>query len=109
MDFIVQNAQQTQQGMSNSDLQVGTANIKVFGCGGAGSNMVNWLFQKGVKGAEIIAANTDLQHLDVTDADHKILIGRELTRGLGAGGYPQVGGEAAKESQSEIKERLKKI
>jgi len=106
MEFIVQNAQKQQQ--TNDDgLKVGTANIKVFGCGGAGSNMVNWLFQKGVKGAEIIACNTDLQHLEVTDADRKFLIGRDLTRGLGAGGYPNVGAEAAKESMSAIKDSLK--
>jgi cell division protein FtsZ len=109
MDFIVQNAEKQQQKTQYNDsgLTVGTANIKVFGCGGAGSNMVNWLYQKGVKGAEIVACNTDLQHLDVTDADRKFLIGRDLTRGLGAGGYPNVGTEAAKESISEIKDSLK--
>lgn len=106
MDFIVQNAQK-QSGFNDSGLKVGTANIKVFGCGGAGSNMVNWLHHKGVKGAEIVACNTDLQHLEITDADKKFLIGRDLTRGLGAGGYPNVGQEAAKESISEIKDSLK--
>src|SRR3989338_3114506 len=57
------------QGYSNDSLQVGTANIKVIGCGGGGSNMVNWLYKKGVRGAEIIACNTDKQHLDMTDAE----------------------------------------
>jgi len=85
---------------------VGQANIKVVGCGGAGSNMVDWLFKKGVKGAEVIACNTDMQHLNITSADKKFLIGKEITKGLGCGGYPQKGAEAARESLSEIKESL---
>jgi cell division protein FtsZ len=95
--------------MSNRDNDglVGTANIKVIGCGGGGSNMVNWLYKKGVKGAEIIAFNTDKQHLDMVEADKKFLIGRETARGLGAGGYPEKGREAAQESGQEIKESLK--
>ena len=95
------------QGYSNDSLQVGTANIKVIGCGGGGSNMVNWLYKKGVRGAEIIACNTDKQHLDMVEADHKILLGRDTTRGLGAGGFPEKGREAAQESQQQIKETLK--
>ena len=59
MDFIIQNALQTASGLNTEELQIGHANIKVFGCGGGGSNIVNWLYKKGVKGAEIIAANTD--------------------------------------------------
>ena len=90
-----------------SDIVVGQANIKVIGCGGAGNNMVNWLYRKGVKGAEIIACNTDKQHLDVTEADKKFLIGRDVTRGLGCGGFPQKGAESAQESIQEIKEVLK--
>ena len=62
---------------------------------------------KGVKGAEIIATNTDQQHVDITAADKKFLIGAEVTRGLGCGGYPQKGKEAAEESISNIKESLK--
>ena len=57
---------------------VGQANIKVLGAGGAGNNMVGWLYKKGIKGAEIIACNTDKQHLGIIDADRKFLIG--LTR-----------------------------
>ena len=90
-----------------ADLQVGTANIKVIGCGGGGGNMTNWLYKKGVRGAEVIALNTDKQHLDLIEADKKILIGRDTTRGLGAGGYPEKGREAAQESAQEIKESLK--
>ena len=106
MDFIVQNAANAQVD-DNADMQVGNANIKVIGCGGAGNNAVNWLYKKGVQGAEIIACNTDLQHLQAVDADRKILMGKDKTRGLGAGGYPEVGAEAAKESSSELKDSLK--
>ncbi len=94
-------------GFNSEGLQVGTANIKVIGCGGGGSNMVNWLYKKGVRGAEIIAINTDKQHLDLVEADKKFLIGRDTTRGLGAGGFPEKGREAAQESQQQIKEVLK--
>lgn len=85
------------------ELRAGKANIKVFGAGGMGSNAVTWLFNKGINGATVYAVNTDALHLSVTKADEKILIGKELTRGLGAGGRPQVGREAAKESLSELK------
>lgn len=90
------------------DMDVGQASIKVIGCGGAGNNMVNWLYKKGIKGAEILAVNTDLQHLKITESDKKFLIGKEITRGLGCGGFPEKGAEAAKESLSEIKESLQK-
>jgi len=83
------------------------ATIRVIGCGGAGNNMVSWLFKKGVQGAEIIAINTDQQHLTITEADKKFLIGKDITRGLGCGGFPQKGKEAAQESINEIKETLK--
>jgi cell division protein FtsZ len=89
------------------DFEVGTANIKVYGCGGGGNNMVSWLYKRGIKGATIVAVNTDQQHLKITEADKKFLIGRDVTRGLGAGGFPQKGAEAAQESINEIKETLK--
>ncbi len=85
-------------------MEVGQANIKVIGVGGAGSNMTNWLYNKGIKGAEIIACNTDKQHLDLTGADQKILIGQNITRGLGCGGYPQKGAESAKENMQDLKQ-----
>ncbi len=85
------------------ELKAGKANIKVFGVGGAGCNAVTWLFNKGINGATVYGVNTDALHLSITKADEKILIGRELTRGLGCGGYPQKGREAAKESIQEIK------
>ncbi|MBS3107855.1 cell division protein FtsZ [Candidatus Woesearchaeota archaeon] len=87
----------------------GQANIKIIGCGGAGNNMVSWLFRKGVQGAHIIALNTDKQHLDISEADMKLLIGKNLTKGLGCGGYPDKGKESAKESVHEIREALKEI
>ncbi len=99
----MQNTQQNQEMFSN----VGKANIYVVGAGGAGSNMVSWLHKKGVAGAKIIACNTDKQHLDISSADHKILMGRDLTRGLGCGGFPDRGAEAAKESIHDLKENLK--
>ncbi len=88
------------------ELKAGKANIKVFGAGGAGSNMVTWLYNKGINGATVYGVNTDALHLSITKADEKILIGKEMTRGLGAGGYPQKGREAAKESVSEIKKAV---
>jgi len=98
----------TAEGMQDASLGlVGQANIKVIGCGGAGNNMVGWLYKKGIKGAEIIACNTDRQHLGVIDADRKFLIGKTVTRGLGCGGFPEKGAEAAKESINELKECLK--
>jgi cell division protein FtsZ len=105
MDFIVKNALENVEEVKTD--MVGQANIKVIGCGGAGNNMVNWLFKKGVKGAEILACNTDLQHLSVTEADKKFLIGKDVTRGLGCGGFPQKGAEAAQESIQEIKDGVK--
>ncbi|MFO7710889.1 MAG: cell division protein FtsZ [Candidatus Woesearchaeota archaeon] len=105
MDFIVENAMKTAETVEETN--VGQANIKVIGCGGAGNNMVNWLYKKGVKGAEIIATNTDQQHLNITEADKKFLIGKDITRGLGCGGYPQKGAEAAQENVQEFKSCLK--
>ena len=107
MDYIVQDALKSAQDLDIGQAMIGQANIKVIGAGGAGNNMVSWLYKKGIKGAEIIACNTDKQHLDFTTADKKFLIGRDLTRGLGCGGYPEKGAEAAKETIQEIKEALK--
>ncbi len=105
MDFIVEKALQS---MPEEEIgQVSQANIKVIGVGGAGNNMVGWLYKKGIKGAEIIATNTDHQHLSITGADRKFLIGTECTRGLGCGGFPNKGAEAAQESLMKIKEALK--
>ncbi|MDX1610879.1 MAG: cell division protein FtsZ [Candidatus Thermoplasmatota archaeon] len=77
--------------------------VKVIGCGGAGTNTVDRLFEANVEGAEFYALNTDAQHLLNTPLDNKLLIGRHLTKGLGAGSLPQVGEQAAKESEAQIK------
>lgn len=83
-----------------------SAKIKVVGCGGGGGNTLSRMREVGIKGGEMIAMNTDAQDLLYTNADYKILIGKELTLGLGAGSNPKVGEEAAKESEHEIKKRL---
>ena len=88
------------------ELKAGKANIKVFGVGGAGCNAITWLFNKGINGATVYAANTDALHLSISKADEKLLIGKELTKGLGCGGYPNKGREAAKESISEVKKAV---
>ena len=83
-----------------------SAKIKVIGVGGGGNNSLSRMKEIGIKGGELIAINTDAQDLLYTNADQKILIGRELTQGLGAGSNPKVGEEAAKESESEIKKKI---
>src|ERR687889_1440439 len=81
--------------------------IKVVGIGGGGVNAVNRMIEVGLKGVEFIAINTDAQALLMSDADVKLDIGRELTRGLGAGANPEVGGQAAEDHADEIEEVLK--
>jgi len=81
------------------DLQT---DITVVGCGGGGGNTVNRMHQEGIHGAKLVAANTDVQHLVNIEADTKILMGQQKTQGRGAGSLPQVGEEAALESQEEI-------
>ncbi len=85
----------------------GTPRITIVGCGGAGGNTITRLNKLGVKGAETIAINTDKQALDLVEADQKLLIGGNLTRGLGAGGFPDVAERAARESSREIEEMIK--
>jgi len=81
--------------------------IKVVGVGGGGTNAVNRMVDAGLKGVEFIAVNTDAQALAMCDADIKLQVGGNLTRGLGAGAEPEVGYGAANESRDEIKESLK--
>ena len=85
------------------DLQT---NITVVGCGGAGGNTVNRMREEGIHGAKLVAANTDVQHLVNIEADTKILMGQQKTQGRGAGSLPQVGEEAAIESQEEIQDAI---
>lgn len=108
MDFVVENAvRQEKKETTYKEYDVGQANIKVMGVGGAGNNMINWLYKKGIKGAEILGCNTDQQHLNMIEADRKFLLGRDVTKGLGCGGFPEKGAEAAQESLQEVKEALK--
>jgi cell division protein FtsZ len=81
--------------------------IKVVGIGGGGVNAVNRMIDAGLKGVEFIAINTDAQALLMSDADVKLDIGRQLTRGLGAGSDPEIGRQAAEEHRDEIEEMLK--
>ncbi len=83
------------------------ARILVVGCGGGGNNIVTRMYRKGIAGAETVAINTDKQHLLISSADKRILIGQDLTKGLGAGGHPEIGAKAAEESRSELKELFK--
>ncbi|WP_135533512.1 MULTISPECIES: cell division protein FtsZ [Halostella] len=83
-------------------LQELQTNITVVGCGGAGGNTVDRMAEEGIHGAKLVAANTDVQHLVGIEADTKILMGEQKTEGRGAGSLPQVGEEAAIESQEEI-------
>ena len=80
--------------------------IKVVGCGGGGCNTINRLSEDGLSGADMVACNTDAQHLLTIHAPRKILLGRRLTRGLGAGALPQVGEQAAREAEDELRKAL---
>ena len=80
--------------------------IKVVGVGGGGTNAVNRMIEEGIRGVEFVAINTDAQALAVSDADIKVHIGTDITRGLGAGAQPEIGRKAADESRDDIKEAL---
>ena len=83
-----------------------TTTIKVIGCGGAGTNTISRCVTSQITGADLISVNTDAQHLLIAESPHKVLIGRHLTRGLGAGSLPQIGEEAAKESEQDIRNSI---
>src|SRR5437660_9170927 len=87
-------------------LQNYLAVIKVVGIGGGGVNAVNRMIDAGLKGVEFIAVNTDAQALLMSDADVKLDIGRELTRGLGAGSDPVIGQQAAEERRDELEQAM---
>jgi len=86
--------------------EFGTPNIFVVGCGGSGNNTINRLKNIGIDGVTTIAINTDRQHLEMIKADKKVLIGRSITKGLGAGGYPEIGRKAAELARSKLEELL---
>ena len=107
LDFAKEAIQNAETHSINFDeLKAGKANIKVVGAGGMGCNAITWLFNKGISGATVYAVNTDALHLSVSKSDEKILIGKELTRGLGCGGNPARGREAAKEALAELKKAV---
>ncbi len=121
MEHIIQNASQrpydfkspkSRKGSNPIDAELEDflskqqATIKVIGCGGGGNNTINRMSEVGITGAETIAINTDAQDLLYTTADKKILIGKEGTKGLGAGSIPKVGEEAAKEQEAELKQSI---
>jgi cell division protein FtsZ len=87
--------------------EFGQPRIMIVGCGGAGNNTINRLYNIGIEGAETVCINTDKQHLDNVRADKKILVGKTLTRGLGAGGYPETGKKAAELARGTLEEVLK--
>lgn len=98
---------ETRQSIDNEfDLESKEAKILVVGAGGAGNNCITRLTEMGIKGAQTIAINTDAKHLSISSADKKILIGKDLTKGLGAGGYPEVGRKAAEENEKDLRKLL---
>ncbi|UTF54943.1 cell division protein FtsZ [Natronosalvus rutilus] len=104
----LENAEEEAKNMDGSldDDEFGEPRIVIIGCGGAGNNTINRLYNIGVEGAETIAINTDKQHLKMIEADTKILVGKSLTNGLGAGGDPSMGERATEMAQGTIKEVL---
>jgi len=107
MDFLVQNALDRPD-EKTSPLSTMNANIVVVGAGGGGNNSITRLTNMGgAKGATSIAINTDAQHLNISKADKKLLVGYAQTKGLGAGGYPDIGRQCAEASKNEIKELVK--
>lgn len=114
MEEIVQDAMEhsnrEQQQRNDADLDsldgFGDPRIVIVGCGGAGNNTVNRLHNIGVEGADTVALNTDKQHLEIIESDTKILVGKSLTQGLGAGGDPSMGARSTELAQGTIKEVL---
>ena len=87
-------------------MRMARPNVSVVGLGGAGSNIVSWVKQRGLTGGKLIAANTDAAHLSITKADRRILMGEKITHGQGAGGYPDRGAEAARASLEDVSKEV---
>lgn len=96
-----QEKQMTRDVIGGDDL-IGQPRIVIVGCGGAGNNTINRLYHMKVSGAETIAVNTDKQHLEMIQADKRVLVGKSLTKGLGAGGFPDVGKRAAEMARTTL-------
>lgn len=106
MESLIKNARKRETIRPEKE-NYGYANIKIVGCGGAGNNTIDRLMKIGIRGAKCVAINTDCQHLDMVEAHIKILIGKNLTRGLGAGGNPEIGRAAAEESREDLTKILR--
>ena len=92
---------------SGSDMSSETIKIVTVGVGGAGNNTINRLIKSGVKGSELVAINTDKQHLNIVhERSKKVLIGKSVTKGLGAGGYPDIGAKSAEVDRPMIEREL---
>ncbi|MBN2154976.1 MAG: cell division protein FtsZ [Candidatus Lokiarchaeota archaeon] len=102
MESLIRNARKHVQKPPENRGTIGQAKIVIVGAGGAGNNTVDRLMRIGILGAICISINTDQQHLDSKLSDKRILIGKTLTRGLGAGGQPEIGRAAAEESRNEL-------
>jgi cell division protein FtsZ len=101
----LKNAEQEKQmtrGVIGDDDLIGKPRIVIVGCGGAGNNTINRLYHMKVSGAETIAVNTDKQHLEMIQADKRVLVGKSLTKGLGAGGFPDIGKRAAEMARTTL-------
>jgi cell division protein FtsZ len=110
MKFNVKEKEYRKNSSSEEELDAfGQPRIMVVGCGGAGNNTVNRLYNMGIEGAEMVSVNTDKQHLDNVRADKKILLGKTLTKGLGAGGNPKIGKKAAELARGTLEEVLKDV
>ena len=105
----LENAEREEQARSEADTDIdefGDPRIVVVGCGGAGNNTVNRLYNMGIEGAETVAVNTDKQHLQMIEADSRVLVGKSLTGGLGAGGDPEMGERATEMARGTVKDVL---
>jgi cell division protein FtsZ len=105
-DALTYAAKQQTPETASKNLKPAGVKISVVGCGGAGTNTVSRLTQMGVTSAETIAINTDANHLKMVEANRKLLIGASLTKGLGAGGFPEVGRKCAEQARGKIGEML---
>ncbi len=107
MKSIIDDATHKTEKIEDNLEEFGSPKIMVIGTGGAGCNAVNRLANMGISGAQLVAVNTDKQHLAIiNDELTKILIGKSVTRGLGAGGYPEIGAKAAEVSRNALEEVL---
>ena len=107
VESALENAEKEKQHRDETEFEeFGDPRIVVVGCGGAGNNTVNRLYNIGVEGAETIAVNTDKQHLQMIQADTRVLVGKSLTQGLGAGGNPEMGERATEMARGTLKDVL---